>query len=293
VVDIRDDISSYRQQQRFAVYLSGGFFIGMVGLLAAILTGFMRRAVTKPIKTVGNICERVTDGEFDQRVSIRKNDEIGRLGQTVNKMVEGLHERFELSKYVSTSTIQSLRDQKEGHLISITMLFSDIRGFTAYSENNDPAEVVENLNKVLNTQTEIILAHGGDIDKYVGDEIVAMYTGDDQYVRACSSALEIQKTFAADSDGVFGGLTLGLGINTGEVILGMIGSKKRADYTFIGDNVNTASRLCDAASPGEILIADSTYTQIADKLTVAGPYRLKAKGKNVYVKVYKLEGLKA
>ena len=291
VVDIRDDISSSRRQQRIAAYSAGGLFIGVVGVLAVILTGFMRRAVTKPIKIVGSVCEKVTDGDFDQRVSIRTNDELGRLGLTVNKMVEGLHERFELSKYVSTSTIQSLRDTKEGHLVSITMLFSDIRGFTAYSENNDPAEVVENLNRVLNAQTEIILTNGGDIDKYVGDEIVAMFTGDDQHTRACRSALEIQKVFAGDEAGAYGGLHLGIGVNTGEVILGMIGSRKRADYTFIGDNVNTASRLCDAARPGEILVSDSTYSRIADELIVDGPYRLKAKGKNVYVKVFKLQGL--
>ncbi len=291
VVDIRDDITGSRRQQQFAAYTSGGLFVGVVGVLAVILTGFMRRSVTKPIKIVGEVCEKVTDGDFEQRVSINKNDEIGRLGTTVNKMVEGLHERFELSKYVSTQTIQSLRETGEGHVVSITMLFSDIRGFTTYSESNAPAEVVENLNRVLNAQTEIILANGGDIDKYVGDEIVAMYTGDDQYLQACRSAIEIQKVFTADEENVFGGLTLGLGINTGEVILGMIGSKKRADYTFIGDNVNTASRLCDAARPGEILIADSTYSKIADALRVSGPYRLKAKGKNEYVKVYKLEGL--
>jgi adenylate cyclase len=84
---------------------------------------------------------------------------------------------------------------------------------------------------------------------------------------------------------------VGLGINTGNVILGMIGSQIRADYTFIGDNVNTASRLCDAAKPNQVLIASSTYDPIADSITVEGPFRLRAKGKDEYVKVYLLEGL--
>ena len=263
----------------------------MVILLAAILTGFMRRTVIKPVKIVGSVCESVTEGEFSQRVSIKNHDELGRLGTTVNKMVEGLHERFELSKYVSTSTIESLRETKVGHLVSLTMLFSDIRGFTAYSEKRPPEKVVENLNMVLNVQTEIIHKYGGDIDKYVGDEIVAMFTDEDQELCASRAALEIQKLFSEEG-GQYDGLSLGLGINTGDVILGMIGSERRADYTFIGDNVNTASRLCGAAAKGEILIADRTYDKVANSLVVDGPYRLKAKGKDEYVKVYKLKDIK-
>ena len=291
VIDIRDDITDSRRQQRIAVYIAGGLIVGMVMVLALVITGFMRRTIIKPVKLVGEVCETVTDGNFDRRVAIKSRDEIGRLGTTVNKMVDGLHERFELSKYVSASTIESLHDSKEGHVTSITMLFSDIRGFTAYSEKKSPQEVVENLNRILNAQTEIILEFGGDIDKYVGDEIVAMFSGVDQYQKACRSALEIQKTFSDDGGATFDSLSLGIGINTGEVILGMIGSRKRADYTFIGDNVNTASRLCDAAKPGEILVADSTYSNVADSAAIKGPFRLKAKGKDQWVKVYLLEGI--
>ncbi len=291
VIDIRDDITASRKQQRIAVYIAGGLIIGMVMVLALVISGFMRRTVIKPVKIVGEVCENVTDGNFGQRVTVKSRDEIGRLGTTVNKMVEGLHERFELSKYVSASTIESLHDSREGHVTSITMLFSDIRGFTAYSEKTTPQEVVEVLNRILNAQTEIIFDNGGDIDKYVGDEIVAMFSGEDQHLKACKSALEIQKTFTSDDGATFGGLSLGIGINTGEVILGMIGSKKRADYTFIGDNVNTASRLCDAAKPGQVLVADSTYSKVADSAEVEGPFRLKAKGKSEYVKVYMLEGI--
>jgi adenylate cyclase len=291
VVDIREDITDSRKKQRLAVYIAGGLFFGMVMVLAFVISGFMRRTVIKPVKIVGEVCENVTSGDFDRRVAVKSRDEIGRLGTTVNKMVEGLHERFELSKYVSSSTIESLHESKEGHVTSLTMLFSDIRGFTAFSEKTSPEEVVEVLNRILNAQTEIILDCGGDIDKYVGDEIVAMFSGVDQHSKACESALRIQNTFAGDGGTTFGGLHLGIGINTGEVILGMIGSKRRADYTFIGDNVNTASRLCDAAKPGEVLITDSTYTDVADNVKVKGPYRLKAKGKDEYVKVYLLEGI--
>jgi adenylate cyclase len=292
VIDIRADITAPRMRQRNSIYLAGGFFAGLVILLAIILSQFMRRTIIKPVKTIGQVCSNVTEGNFEDRVSIKNRDEIGGLGATVNTMVEGLHERFELSKYVSTAAMNSLREKKEGHLVPMTMLFSDIRGFTSYSEKRSPEEVVKYLNLILNVQTEIIQKYAGDIDKYVGDEIVSMWLEENQAINSVKAAIEICEELQKHSNDIYDGLQVGIGINSGEVILGMIGSQKRADYTFIGDNVNTASRLCDAAKPSQILISSSTYDQIADSVLVGGPFRLKAKGKDEYVKVYLVEGLK-
>ena len=215
---------------------------------------------------------------------------MGLLGETVNTMVEGLFERFELSKFVSLSTIKSLKGDKAGQNVPVTLLFSDIRGFTSFSEDKPPETVVQYLNKVLNIQTEIIHRNGGDIDKYVGDEVVALFSGEEAEFSACRAAIMIQNTFAENSDREYGGLKVGIGINTGDVILGMIGSEKRADFTTIGDNVNTASRLCSAAKMGQILISDSTFVPVKDEINTAGPYRLTVKGKNKTLRVYMLRG---
>ena len=139
-------------------------------------------------------------------------------------MIQGLYERFELSKFVSSSTIESIKSKEKGAKDSITLFFSDIRSFTAYSEKHSPEEVVEYLNKVLSFQTEIIQNNGGDVYKYVGDE---------KEINACKSALEIQKEMAVNSSALYDGLSVGIGINTGEVILGMIGSESRADFTLL------------------------------------------------------------
>ena len=171
--------------------------------------------------------------------------------------------------------------------MQITLLFSDIRGFTSYSENRDPETVVHHLNALLNMQTRIIQECGGDIDKYVGDEIVAFFTDDRGAYCACTAALRIMKAIK-EEPGLYDNLKVGIGINTGEVILGMIGSEKRADYTVIGDNVNTASRLCSAAKPGQILIADSCYRTIGDRVRVEGPFKLRVKGKADFIKVHVL-----
>jgi class 3 adenylate cyclase len=288
IIDIENDITSSVDRQKTLILLSAAFFLGMVSILAMVLSLFMRNTVIQPVKEIGLVCSSVTQGDFDKRVSISNTDEIGELGNTVNTMVEGLYERFKLSKYVSTSTIQSLRGSEKGQRVPITMFFSDIRSFTAFSENNTAETVVNHLNNLLTVQTELIMEYGGDIDKYVGDEIVAMFSGEDSELSACRAAMEIQQTLRSQSSS-YGGLSVGIGINTGEVILGMIGSEQRADYTVIGDNVNVASRLCDAAKPFQIIISNNTYKKVGDNFSTSGPYRLRVKGKDQYLRVYILE----
>ena len=173
----------------------------------------------------------------------------------------------------------------------MTLFFSDIRSFTSYSELNTPQEVVNSLNRVLNFQTQVIQKNGGDVDKYVGDEIVAIFSGRNKEEHACLSALEIQNEIMHNRER-YSDLTVGIGINTGEVILGMIGSERRADFTVIGDPVNIASRLCDSAKPGMILISEGVCDQIGDRARFRGPYHLKVKGKAGDLHVYQLLALK-
>ena len=291
VLDIRSDITESVVRQRRSIIIAGSLFFGVVLLLAIWLTQFLTNTIIKPVKIIGEVCAGVTGGDFGRRVSISNNDEIGRLGTTVNTMVEGLHERFMLSKYVSNSTIESLRADKQGEVRSITMFFSDIRGFTTYSENREAEEVVHYLNEMLTMQTMMITKHGGDIDKYVGDEVVALFAKQHPEFAACRAALDICSELRNSSDSLYGGLRVGIGIHTGEVIFGMIGSEERADYTVIGDSVNTVSRLCDVAKPLQVLITESIYRKIKQYAEVEGPYKLKARGKQRYIKVYKLNQL--
>ena len=291
IIDIRSNITASVQKQRLTMITAGSLFFGMVFILSLFLSQFLRSVVLKPVKGIGDVCKEVTKGSFTQRVSLKNNDEIGELGNTVNTMVEGLYERYELSKFVSSSTIRSLTEDRQGKKVPITLFFSDIRGFTSFSEKTTPERVVELLNSILNFQTKVIHDCGGDIDKYVGDEIVAMFTGDQAPLRACTAGVKIQKELHKYSKARYGGLTVGIGINTGDVILGMIGSEERADFTVIGDNVNTASRLCDAAKQGQVLIHESTFSEIKDLIKTVGPYKLKVKGKDRYLKVYRVAAI--
>lgn len=292
VIQVTADLTDELAGPRTALAIAGVFFLALVTGLALVLTLFLRHVVIRPVTRIGEVCASVTAGRFDQRVDLAVNDEIGDLGRTVNTMVKGLFERFELAKYVSASTVQSIRDGARGKRVGITMLFSDVRGFTSYSEKQEPETIVSSLNKILSAQTDIIHANGGDVDKYVGDEIVSIFTGEDQHVRACRSALAIQAELLKNKETLYDGLAVGVGINTGEVVLGMIGSEKRADFTVIGDAVNYTARLCSSAKPGMIIISDSTYAAVKDAVAAKGPFGLRVKGKQAEQRVFLLQAMK-
>lgn len=301
VLEIKSDISDTVSLQRTAVFASGGAFFALVVILGFGLSRFMGRIILGPVRQIAQACTAVTDGDFSARVAVHQQDEIGGLAQRINTMIEGLIERFKLTQYVSGSTVRSLSDSsKTGISVDLTLLFTDIRGFTSYSESNSPETVVENLNKVLEVQTGIIHRHGGDIDKYVGDEIFAIFEGEDGCCRAAQTAVDIQQEFQ-DSGTVYGGLQVGVGMNTGAVIMGRMGSEARADFTVIGDNVNIAARLCSAAQGGGILVTaefakalkscltKNPLIQKSYRFSLEGPMGLSVKGKRRTLRVYKLK----
>lgn len=288
IVEINEDITDSIEQQRNNLVFAGTSFVVIVVLLGWILTFFMRRSVLEPVKEIGRACSAVTEGNFDVRVELAQRDEIGMLAETVNTMVKGLYERFALSKFVSRSTISAIESaNEEGEKRFVTMLFSDIRSFTSYSSSREPATVVAVLNRILSIQTDIIHKHGGDIDKYVGDEVVATFSGEDAELKAARAAVEIVSEIRSRQDEV-DGLMVGVGIHYGEVIMGRVGSSQRADYTVIGDTVNLASRLCNSAKPGMVLVSSDFYERVRDFVEVTGPYQLNVKGKENPQVVYRL-----
>lgn len=290
VVCIRSDMTPVFYEARKNVMIAVIVFFGVVILLFLILHSFLQRAVIRPVKQIGHVSGQVTRGDFQARAPVLSNDEIGVLSSQINTMVDGLYERYELSKYVSVSTIESIRNSDKGAKKEMTILFSDIRGFTSFSEQNPPEMVVERLNRILNLQADIIHRHGGDIDKYVGDEIMAVFTGPEKARNACRSALEIQEKIGGGEEGL-AGLAVGVGIDMGEVVLGMIGSQRRADFTVIGDHVNFASRLCSEAKSGMVVVSRSVMDVIGHAAAVDVIPDLKIKGKKDPQKVFILKSL--
>jgi adenylate cyclase len=211
--------------------------------------------------------------------------------------------RRAFSSYVSPQLLEIITKEPDklslgGEKRNITVLFSDIRGFTTISEKLNPESLVNLLNEFLNPMTEIILRNGGMLDKYIGDAIMAIFNAPvdigDHPDRACTSALEmVQKTkelndlfkreFNVD-------IRIGIGINTGEAVVGNMGSKVRFDYTAIGDTVNLASRLegLNKLYKTDIIISEFTKKGLRARFLTRKLDVVVVKGKREPVPIYEL-----
>jgi adenylate cyclase len=210
-------------------------------------------------------------------------------------------ERQALERFLSSNIVEKiLASPDEVHLggenQTVTILFSDIRGFTRMSEHMEPHAVVELLNEYFSEMTDIVFDTGGTLDKYLGDGIMAVYGAPipkpDDSLRATKTAMEMQRALAAlNRDWESRGqqpLRMGVGVNTGPVTAGNIGSAKRMDYTVIGDAVNLASRLCSNAAGGQILVSESTYLQLNGCIPAQRLEPIRVKGKDTPVELYEV-----
>jgi class 3 adenylate cyclase len=262
----------------------------IASLLVLVLIPLMLRgSLFTPLRLLSRGMRKVEAGDLGAAIRVQSRDEIGSLARSFNRMVEGLKERFELTKYVSSGTIEAVKTSQEPRRAYRTLLFTDVRGFTSYTEQRRPEQVVKVLNHLLESQSEVIQRYGGDIDKFAGDEIVAVFSGVAAARSACAAALGITRLFwrrAAE----FERLTVGAGIATGPVIQGMIGSIRRADFTVIGDSVNLASRLCGIAKGMQIVVSDATMKEVERDYLFRGPFSVRVKGKSEPQKVWVLMG---
>ena len=200
-------------------------------------------------------------------------------------------------RYVSPDIVREILSRSEtaplelgGEQREITILFADIRGFTTFSEHLSPRRVVEVLNQHLARMTEIIFEHGGMVDKFTGDGLMALFNTPllqaDHAARAVRAALAMQANAQQVNDGA--ALQYGIGINTGEAVVGNVGSQRRLEYTAIGDAVNLAARLETLAAPGQILISRATYEQVRGEIQAREIGPSLVKGRQEPVTIYEV-----
>jgi class 3 adenylate cyclase len=175
-------------------------------------------------------------------------------------------------------------EHRPAEALEATLFFSDVRGFTSLAENLSPEEVIGFLNRIIGLQVEIIEARGGDVDKMIGDAVLARFHGADGAARAVEAAVTVQN--ALKSAGLSRGVAIGL--YGGPVVAGLIGSGGRFDYTVVGDSVNTASRLCGLAAAGEV-IADSATAAMAREVEFGPEQIVRVKGRAGELKVRALK----
>jgi adenylate cyclase len=202
-------------------------------------------------------------------------------------------ERF-LSPEVAEMVVANPDIRLGGVNQKVTVLFADIRGFTPMSENMGPERVVEILNEYFTRVTDVIFDYGGTLDKYIGDAVMAVFgapisKGNDA-ANSVNAAIQIQRLLIElNRDAAarrWPELSVGIGINTGIVTAGNIGSLRRIDYTVIGDTVNIASRLTSNARGGQILISDSTAEELGSKFDLKGLPPMMVKGRSVPLRVF-------
>ncbi|MEQ1749219.1 MAG: adenylate/guanylate cyclase domain-containing protein [Prosthecobacter sp.] len=257
--------------RRSAIVL--GIFALSVALLLISITS---RSLSGPVSQLVTATQEIERGNFDVRVPVTP-DELGRVSQSFNEMAAGLalQEKYRsvLNAVADRTVAERLIENREvlsGELRDVTMLFCDIRGFTALTEHMPPHEVIELLNEHMTALTEVSYAHGGIVDKFVGDLIMVLFgapiSGDNDALRAvqCARAMmQRRRELNATSKHP---LEVGIGLASGSVVAGCMGSDQRLSYTVLGHRVNLASRLCGIAQAGEIIVDAETASAIHGSL---------------------------
>ena len=205
-------------------------------------------------------------------------------------------------RYFAPDLVRQIAAQTEevqlgGAKRRVVVLFSDIRDFTSISEKMSPDEIASLLTEYFTEMVEIVFEHGGTLDKFMGDAMMALWGAplarEDDADRATRAAMAMQQTLVRLNREWKGEgrpeLSIGIGINAGEVFAGNIGSNRRLEYTVIGDAVNTASRLCSEAGPGEILVAEPLYVALGEPPPVSLLTPLPLRGKTQPVPVYRVD----
>ncbi|WP_395750936.1 adenylate/guanylate cyclase domain-containing protein [Prosthecobacter sp.] len=250
--------------------------LGVVSLLIALIAVlYISRGLSGPIREIVSGTHQIEQGNFDVRVPVRSQNELGKLAASFNEMAAGLalQEKYRsvLNAVADRTVAEQLITQSGtlgGELRHVTMLFCDIRGFTALTENMPPADVIDLLNEHMTALTEVAYQHGGIVDKFVGDLIMVLFgapqsTGEDavKAVQCALSMLQVRKKLNETSKH---SLEVGIGLATGSVVAGCMGSDQRLSYTVLGHRVNLASRLCSIAQAGEIIMDAETYEDSKD-----------------------------
>jgi adenylate cyclase len=215
--------------------------------------------------------------------------------------------RGAFSHYVSSSVVNEVLKNPEklklgGDMKELTVLFSDIRGFTTISEGLSPEEVHRLINEYLTAMTDIVFKHGGTLDKYMGDAIMAIYGAPvdqpDHAQKACDTALEMMQALSGLNAGWAKEgrpvIDIGIGINTGMMMVGNMGSEQRFEYTVLGDAVNLGSRLegANKSYKTHILISEFTYDKVKNGFLCMEIDCVRVKGKTRPAKIYQLMGTK-
>lgn len=296
---IEDVVESMRKS--IQMIMLAGLLIGAVG---AFIVASMQ---VRPILMLVSAVRAIGEGKLDQKIEIKRKDEIGDLTDAFNDMAKGLQEREFIrqtfQKFVHKDVVNELLSNPDmikvgGERKKASVIFTDIRGFTPLSESMKPEELIGLLNSYFGQLLPIIDENGGVLDKFIGDSMMIVFgtplEKDDDSLRAVKTGLEMQvKLKELNSQRERDGMPtviMGIGINTGYVVAGNVGSEDRMEYTVLGDAVNIAARIEGQSRTGEVMISEETYKETKGKIKVSGEVdHVSLKGKSKPMNIYTVE----
>jgi adenylate cyclase len=269
--------------------LHKGEILGMMILDSQVATGAFGE---KDLQILSNIASQMA--YFMENMKLAHQVEI----EAINR------EKFQrmMSPNLAEKVLNGdLEVKKGGQSLEATVLFADIRGFTTMSENQDAQQIVEMLNEYFELAVDVVFKYEGTLDKFVGDEVMAIWGapvqhGDDP-IRAVTAGIELQQMLVEfnkmrEAEGT-DPIRIGVGICTGRVVAGYIGSSRTMEYSVIGDTVNVASRLCSMAKQGEVIIAESTFRRVREAFDVTVLPPTPVKGKREPLRIFNVLGLRS
>ncbi len=288
---------------RRGVLLASGALL-LIGIsIAFALSG----RITRPLQRLHAAVKALAAGDPSSHVEVSTRDEVGALTEAFNDMSRSLDEKRRIEsafrRYVSDHVLQQVVDRPEsvqllGERREVTVLFIDIRGFSQLASAIGPEPLVAYLTEAFELITSRLLEHGATVDQYLGDAILAYFGAPieiaDHAERGVASSIAIQRSIGernakCESSGApFHGLDVGIGIQTGPVVLGNIGSELKMNYTVIGDAVNVANRLQGMAGAGEILVTQDVQRCLRGRVPLEDLGPRKVKGREEPVRVYRV-----
>jgi len=307
ISDIRTGIQS---PESFLVEMPRAIWFLLVWAIALAvgLSVFMSKSVSEPLRYARAALAKLSGGDLDTVVPVLSNDDIGQMADQLNRMVREHKEldslRDTFGRYLSQEVVEEILKsaggvELGGELRTITVMVADLRGFTPLAESHHPRVVLELLNRYLERMTDIIIAYEGTIDEFTGDGVLVFFGAPrlmrDHAVRAVACALEMQEGMQAlnRENRALGlpDLHMGIGINSGELIVGNIGSEKRKKYGAVGSPINVAFRVEGHSAAGEVLLTPSVYDSLNGQVKVDSTRKVQLKGVEKSLLVYRAVGL--
>jgi adenylate cyclase len=297
--------------------LHGLLWSGALALAASVgfawlFSKLVARRLASPLGKIRTFVEKISQGDYLETLHMDSKDEFGEVAKAMNEMSQGLQQREDLkgalARYVSEDIVQQVIQAGNAAGLSsqrkkVTILFADVRGFTNFSEQSSPEQIASFLNKYFEEMIEAIFKNHGHLNKFMGDGLMALFGAlrDDEFQEehAVQAAIDMRTALAALKSGwaasedaaerTISLLEIGIGINTGLAVVGNIGSKKRMEYTAIGDAVNLAARLEQSTRDYpdvDILLSEYTYVATRSRFLFKPVAEINVKGKSETIRTY-------